>query len=132
MAAELGDRVALNAVVRTISQDENGVRVEFEGGEVAGSHVIVTLPPTLAGRVRYLPPLPAARDGLTQQIPAGHVIKVQVAYETPFWREAGLNGFALSLDRRVQRRPRQLPAATGPAASSSGSSRAPTPARRAS
>ena len=25
------------------------------------------------------------------------MIKVQVGYETPFWREAGLNGFALSL-----------------------------------
>ncbi len=98
MATELGDRVRLNAVVRTISQDEYGVLVAFEGGEVTGSRVIVTLPPTLAGRVRYLPPLPARRDGLTQQVPAGHVIKVQVAYETPFWREAGLNGFALSLE----------------------------------
>ena len=98
MADELGDRVVLNAVVRTIAQDERGVRVDFGGGQVSGRHVIVTLPPTLAGRVRYLPPLPAARDGLTQQVPAGHVIKVQVAYETPFWREAGLNGFALSLD----------------------------------
>jgi monoamine oxidase len=97
MAAELGDRVHLNAVVRTIHQGEDGVRVEFEGGEVTGSRVIVTLPPTLAGRVRYVPPLPARRDALTQQIPAGQVIKVQVAYESPFWREAGLNGFALSL-----------------------------------
>lgn len=97
MAAELGDRVILNAVVRTITQDENGVRVAFENGEVSGRRVIVTLPPTLAGRVRYVPPLPARRDALTQQIPAGQVIKVQVAYDTPFWREAGLNGFALSL-----------------------------------
>ena len=84
-------------MVRTIGQDEYGVLVAFEGGEVSGSRVIVTLPPTLAGRVRYVPPLPALRDGLTQQIPAGQVIKVQVGYETPFWREAGLNGFALSL-----------------------------------
>jgi monoamine oxidase len=28
----------------------------------------------------------------------GSVIKVQVAYERPFWREAGLSGEALSLD----------------------------------
>lgn len=97
MAAELGDRVRINAVVRTITQDDAGVRVAFEGGEVTASRVIVCLPPTLAGRVRYVPPLPASRDGLTQQIPAGHVIKVQVAYPTPFWRDAGLNGFALSL-----------------------------------
>ena len=41
------------------------------------------------------------RDGLTQQIPAGSVIKVQVGYETPFWREEGLSGFALSLDHEL-------------------------------
>ena len=28
----------------------------------------------------------------------GSVIKVQVVYETPFWREDGLNGLAFSLD----------------------------------
>ena len=63
-----------------------------------GKDVIVSIPPTLAGRIRYEPPLPALRDALTQQIPAGSVIKVQVGYETPFWREKGLSGFALSLD----------------------------------
>ncbi len=98
MAAQLGDRVRLNAVVRTIAQDAGGVRVAYEGGEATARHVIVALPPTLAGRIRYLPALPARRDGLTQQIPAGSVIKFQVGYPTPFWREQGLNGFVLSLD----------------------------------
>ena len=98
MAAQLGDRVRLGAVVRTITQDADGVRVAYEGGEVTARHVIVALPPTLAGRIRYLPALPARRDGLTQQIPAGSVIKFQVGYPTPFWREQGLNGFVLSLD----------------------------------
>ena len=37
MAQQLGDRVRLNAVVRTITQDEQGVRVSYEGGEVTGS-----------------------------------------------------------------------------------------------
>jgi monoamine oxidase len=101
MAEELGDRVVLNAVVRTISQDDRGVRVIYEGGEVTGRRVVVAVPPTLAGRLRYVPPLPARRDQLTQQLPAGIVIKVQVAYETPFWRAQGLNGFALSLDDAV-------------------------------
>src|SRR6516225_1951842 len=73
-------------------------RVAYEGGEVTARHVVVALPPTLAGRIRYLPALPARRDGLTQQIPAGSVIKFQVGYRTPFWREQGLNGFVLSLD----------------------------------
>jgi monoamine oxidase len=98
MADELGDRVRLGAVVRTIHHDDDGVRVEFEGGEITARHVVVAVPQTLAGRMRYVPALPALRDGLTQQIPAGSVIKFQVGYDTPFWREEGLNGFVLSLD----------------------------------
>lgn len=98
MAAELGDRVRLNVPVHTVRQDADGVVVEYDGGSVSARQVIVAVPTTLAGRLRYVPALPALRDGLTQQMPAGSVIKFQVGYERPFWREAGLNGFVLSLD----------------------------------
>ncbi|MFC9589021.1 flavin monoamine oxidase family protein [Streptomyces sp. NPDC056944] len=100
MAAELGDAVRLNHVVRTIRQDEegDGVVVEFEGGSVTARRVVVALPPTLAGRLRYVPALPSLRDGLTQQMPAGSVIKFHVGYDTPFWRADGLNGLVLSVD----------------------------------
>ncbi|MFC7831071.1 flavin monoamine oxidase family protein [Streptomyces sp. NPDC057375] len=98
IAAELGDAVRLGAVVRTVRQDENGVVVEYEGGSVRAQRVVVAVPQTLAGRLRYVPALPALRDGLTQQMPAGSVIKFQVGYNTPFWRAEGLSGFVLSLD----------------------------------
>ncbi len=98
MAEQLGGRVRLNSVVRTITQDEQGVRVTYESGEVTGRRAVVAIPPTLAGRLRYVPALPVLRDGLTQQIPAGSLIKVQVGFETPFWRERGLSGLVLSLD----------------------------------
>lgn len=104
LAEELGDRVQLGAVVRTIAATDNGVTVSYEDadagatGTVTASRVVVAIPPTLAGRIRYLPPLPAARDALTQQFPAGSVIKFQVGYPTPFWREDGLSGFVTSLD----------------------------------
>ena len=35
---------------------------------------------------------------MTQQFPAGSVIKFNIAYATPFWREDGLNGLVMSLD----------------------------------
>lgn len=93
MAAELGDRVRLGTVVAGIEQDYDGVRVVCRNGEtVAGSHVIVTLPPTLAGRLAYTPALPSWRDQLTQRLPAGSVMKVYAAYDEPFWRADGLNG----------------------------------------
>ncbi|MEU0405199.1 flavin monoamine oxidase family protein [Streptomyces sp. NPDC006197] len=98
LAETLGDAVRLSSPVRKISHGGDGVRVHFDGGEISAQRVIVAIPPTLAGRLTYEPALPAARDGLTQQIPMGSVIKVQVAYPTPFWREAGLSGFSFNLD----------------------------------
>ena len=62
----------------------------------AGSHVIVTLPPTLAGRLEYSPALPSWRDQLTQRLPAGSVIKLYAVYPEPFWRADGLTGQAAS------------------------------------
>jgi monoamine oxidase len=97
MAAGLGDRVRLDSAVSVVEQDQDGVRVALRGGEiVTGSHVVVTLPPTLAGRLDYRPALPSWRDQLTQRLPAGSVMKVYAAYDEPFWRIAGLNGQAAS------------------------------------
>lgn len=97
MATGLGDRVRLSSVVRRIAQDDAGVRVVLrDGEEVAGSHAVVTLPPTLAGRLEYEPLLPSWRDQLTQRLPAGSVMKVYAAYDEPFWRADGLNGQAAS------------------------------------
>ncbi|WP_141012846.1 flavin monoamine oxidase family protein [Nocardioides sambongensis] len=98
LAEGLGDVVELGRVVHTVHHDQDGVRVEHDHGSVSAQHAIITLPPTLAGRLRYQPQLPASRDQLTQQIPAGWVIKVQVQYPTPFWREEGLSGFTTSLE----------------------------------
>jgi monoamine oxidase len=58
--------------------------------------VIVTLPPTLAGRLAYSPALPSWRDQLTQRLPAGSVVKCFAVYDDPFWRADGLNGQAVS------------------------------------
>lgn len=97
MASALGDRVRLGDAVRRITQDGRGVRVETRSGEVyEGDHVIVTLPPTLAGRLEYAPVLPSWRDQLTQRLPAGSVIKCFAVYDEPFWRADGLNGQAVS------------------------------------
>ncbi|WP_421121040.1 flavin monoamine oxidase family protein [Aquihabitans daechungensis] len=97
MADGLGDRVRLDAAVRTIEQDDQEVRVVLRDGEVVrGSRTIVTLPPTLAGRLDYAPALPSWRDQLTQRLPAGSVIKLYAVYPEPFWRADGLNGQAAS------------------------------------
>jgi monoamine oxidase len=100
LAARLAD-VRVACPVTAIEQDDAGVRVVHEGGELRGERVIVALPPTLSGRIRYAPALPAHRDHLIQNCPAGWVIKIQMAFDEPFWRSDGLTGMVVSLDRDV-------------------------------
>jgi monoamine oxidase len=102
LADRLDDAVRLGAPVTTIRQDEEGVEVTYDGGGVVkADRAIVALPPTLAARIRYSPALPPLRDQLTQQVPMGYVIKVQIAYPEPFWRAEGLSGSVFSLDDEV-------------------------------
>ncbi len=103
-AEQLGaERLRLSAPVRRIEHVGEGVmlRADGPGGEPAGLEVrarsaIVAIPPTLAGRIAYDPPLPALRDQLTQRMPQGTAIKTMAIYEAPFWREQGLSGQATS------------------------------------
>jgi monoamine oxidase len=72
------------------------VRVSGDSFEVAAKRVVVALPAVLAGRLVYDPPLPGARDQLTQRLPPGTAIKYVAVYEHPFWRDMGLSGQATS------------------------------------
>ncbi|MDW8106855.1 MAG: flavin monoamine oxidase family protein [Armatimonadota bacterium] len=97
LANLLGEQVLLNRPVRAIRQQADRVQVSTQSGETyVARRVIVAVPPTLAGRIEYEPPLPAARDQLTQRLPHGAVIKCFAIYDYPFWREQGLSGFVTS------------------------------------
>lgn len=98
LSADLGDAVQLETPVRAISQDSEGVTVTGDAGTYTGTFAIVAVPPPLAGRIDYDPPLPARRDALLQRMPMGATIKCVATYETPFWRSAGYSGFVLSDD----------------------------------
>lgn len=94
LAEQLGDRVHLSAPVRRIEQRADGVTVLADGALVSAAHVVVAVPPVLAARIVYEPALPAFRDQLVQRLPAGSVIKCNVVYDEPFWRDEGLTGQA--------------------------------------
>jgi monoamine oxidase len=101
MARRLGDHVVLRSPVQRIVQRDHDVLVHSERRDVRARRVIVAIPPTLAGRIHYQPGLPPNRDQLTQRLPQGTLTKVACVYDTPFWREDGLNGTALSLNGPV-------------------------------
>lgn len=95
-AEKLGDAIHLSHAVRRIIQKGEGVIAEGDGFAAKAKRVIVSVPPALAGRIEYDPPMPSTRDQLTQRAPMACVTKVNVLYDEPFWREDGLSGRVVS------------------------------------
>lgn len=96
LAERLGEDVHLNAPVRTLRWDADGVTAIADGIEVKARRAILALPPVLISRISYEPPLPRRQQQMHQHLSMGFVIKVHAVYETPFWREDGYSGTAFS------------------------------------
>jgi monoamine oxidase len=98
MARQLGDSVVLGVPVRRIVHSGGGVVASGDAYSVTAKRCIVALPPPLAGRLVYDPPLQQLsptgflRDQLTQRWFMASILKVNVLYPRPFWRDAGLAG----------------------------------------
>ncbi len=92
MAAALGGSLHLNQPVRRIIQDGDGVTVEADGRSVRAHRVIVAVPIAIASHICYEPMLPVDRAFLHQRIPSGAVVKINIVYDEPFWRQDGLTG----------------------------------------
>jgi monoamine oxidase len=92
VAQRLGADIKLNQPVRRIQWNANGAVVQSDEISVTARHVIIALPPHLAGGIEYEPSLPTDRVQVTQRWPQGLVIKVSMVYDAPFWRDVGLNG----------------------------------------
>jgi putrescine oxidase len=92
LAEELGDRVVLEAPVRSIRWD--GADVEVDAGHVraTGRAAVVAVAPNILGAIRFEPSLPAWRMRLQQASSQGSVTKFLAVYDHPFWREDGLSG----------------------------------------
>jgi len=92
VAAELGDAVRLNAPVRRIAHDDNGVQIEAAGCAVRAQRVVVAVPPALAVDIDWDTPLPVDRDKLYSAAVGGTETKTLLVYDEPFWRADGLSG----------------------------------------
>lgn len=96
LARRLPRPVDLGHPVRAIRTRRDRVEVRADRLAVEARCAVVAIPPTLAGRIDYDPPLPADRDLLTQRMPHGAATKCVAWYDEPFWRNDRLSGMAVS------------------------------------
>ncbi|MEZ0357926.1 monooxygenase [Mycobacterium sp. ENV421] len=96
MAAELGDRVRLNAIATRIEWSDAAVAVTSSAGVVEARRVIVAIPPAHRLNIDIAPPPPIGYQQLAQSWPQGALSKAYAAYPRPFWRDKDLSGQALS------------------------------------
>jgi monoamine oxidase len=84
--------------VRRIEHSNGLVTARGDSFAVTARRCIVAIPPALAGRIVYAPtlsnlnPRGFVRDQMTQRYPMASILKVNVVYPRPFWRDAGLAG----------------------------------------
>jgi len=93
------DSVRLNSSVQHIAQVGQGLRVDCtDGTKITTQRVIFAMPPRLVAQIAFTPVLPAHAIDAMRSIPtwmAGQA-KALAVYDTPFWRQAGLSGDAMS------------------------------------
>jgi monoamine oxidase len=96
MAADLGDRVRLDAAVSRIEWSDDAVAVTSTAGVVEARRAIVAIPPAHRLAVDIAPAPPIEYQQLAQRWPQGALSKAYAVYRRPFWRDAGHSGQALS------------------------------------
>ena len=96
LAERLGERVVLGAPVRRIEQRDAALRIDAGDLMVEAERAVVALPPALAARIELDPPPAGQRRLLGQSMRPGALSKCMALYETPFWREDGLSGEAVT------------------------------------
>lgn len=103
MAEALSGKIRLSSPVTRITNWEDGfAEIHTSQGMVRARRVIIALSPPLCQRIRFDPPLPAARQELQQRWPAhAPMCKTAMVYPRPFWRERGYNGQLTSVDGPV-------------------------------
>ncbi|NHN28235.1 flavin monoamine oxidase family protein [Paenibacillus agricola] len=92
LASKLRERVLLQSPVRSIEYNDDTVCIKTDKDCWVAKRVIVAVPPELAGRITYIPPMPPRREKLTQVFKQGAVFKCIISYDCPFWRQQGHSG----------------------------------------
>ena len=92
LAAGLGARLKLSSPVSRVRHSASGVTVHAGGGRFEAARAIICVPPAMASRIAYDPPVQAPVAKAFAAWNPGDVIKIFIRYDTPFWRMQGLSG----------------------------------------
>lgn len=91
--------IRLSCEVSTLELTDTGIVATCQTGKVIRAHnVVIALPPRIAAKIGFTPALAASTLDAMQGVAtwmAGQAKAVAI-YETPFWRDAGLSGDAMS------------------------------------
>ncbi|GAQ33217.1 amine oxidase [Aspergillus niger] len=101
IALRLADRLGIENIhlcsaVRRVEHSNGRYMIVSNETQIIAKRVIVAMSPPMAARISYDPPLPPARDQLTQRMGMASIGKAIAIYPTPWWREQGLNAQALA------------------------------------
>jgi monoamine oxidase len=99
LSERLRQSLRLDTSVHAVRVVDDAVEVDHSHGTSRARCVIVAVPPALAcADIRFEPELPDELAGLAARTPVwmGAMTKVVAEYPTPFWREHGLAGAAIS------------------------------------
>lgn len=100
LAAQLPrKRLSLSTTISGLKRAEDGIMAIAKTGEIyTADQIALALPPRLANQIEYAPALPStthqAMDNIATWM-AGQAKTIAV-YDTPFWRQEGLSGDAMS------------------------------------
>ena len=84
-------------MVSRIVSNKDSVSVYCGNGKMyRGKYVIVSLPPSLYRSIDFEPQLSWERNTVSQRMPMGYVIKINVFFKSPFWRELGYSGVLMN------------------------------------
>lgn len=93
--------IAFNTTLSTVSIAED-ITLSFNesaNSTVQSDYLLLTMPPrVLTHNITFVPPISDKKRDALNAIPTwmGSSAKAVITYETPFWREMGLCGFAMS------------------------------------
>jgi monoamine oxidase len=88
----------LHSGARVVQIDQHNGTILADGQICAAQHFVLAVPPRIAARVTFTPALRQDQIDCLERVPtwmASHA-KFVAVYDTPFWRDAGLSGDAMS------------------------------------